>query len=282
MKTKFDMPGAALLFIALGSFIFYLNMGNNIGWLSWLMFLIIVVSLATWVGFILNEKRAGAPLIKLSLFRYKNFAIAVVVSILVMLIAQGSWYAFPFYLELEKGLATNVAGLILLIPTVAMMIFGPVAGYLSDRIGARPICIIASAFLVSAFLLFALMGTETGLRYIIIALVLEGIGIGLMLPANLNLIMGCSPKGDEGVVNSLVNTARNAGAVTGIAVFTLIFLSVLAMKGISTSGITAHELPPTAYAAGFHVIFFFGAVLGLIMLIINWVRKEERKSVAKR
>jgi EmrB/QacA subfamily drug resistance transporter len=276
-KGQFDMSGASLLLVALVSFIFFLNMGNNIGWLSWLTLISIVISSVTWAGFILNEKRAHFPLINLSLFRDRNFTMAVAVALLIMLAAQGSWYAFPFYLELEKGFATNIAGLILLVPTIFMMVCGPIAGLLSDRIGSRPICILGSVVTIAAFLMFALMGAKTGLYYIIIALALEGIGIGLIMPANFSLIMGMSAKGDEGVINSLVTTVRNVGAVMGIAVFTVIFLSVIASNGISPAGITAHSLPPRAFVFGFHAIFLFGVGLGGVLLVLNAALREKQR-----
>ncbi|OGN93793.1 MAG: hypothetical protein A2Z75_02965 [Chloroflexi bacterium RBG_13_50_10] len=277
-KGQFDMSGAGLLLIALVSLIFFLNMGNNVGWLSWGILIAIIVSVAAWTGFILNEKRTKFPLIDLNLFRNRNFTMAVTVALLILLVGQGSWYAFPFYLELEKGVATNIAGLILLVPTIFMMICGPIAGFLSDRIGARPICILGSAVVIAAFVMFTIMGAKTGLYYIIIALALEGIGIGLIMPANFNLIMGMSAKGSEGVMNSLVTTMRNVGAVMGIAFFTLIFLSVIASQGISPAGITASSLPPKAFAFGFHAIFLFGAGLGGVLIALNLALRQKKKA----
>lgn len=274
-EGQFDISGGGLLFFALVSLIFFLNMGNNIGWLSWVILISIIVSLATWAGFILNEKRARSPLINLGLFRDRNFTFAITVALLILLVAQGSWYAFPFYLEIEKGFATNIAGLILLVPTLFMMVCGPIAGFFSDRIGSRPICILGSAVIIAAFLMFALMGTKTGLYYIIIALALEGVGIGLMMPANFDFIMGTSARGEEGVINSLVNMVRNVGAVMGIAVFTMVFLAVIASKGILPAGITAHSLPPRAFGLGFHAIFLFGAGLGGVLLALNLALREK-------
>jgi len=274
-EGQFDISGGGLLFLALVSLIFFLNMGNNIGWLSWVILISIIVSLATWAGFIFNEKRARSPLINLGLFRDRNFTFAITVALLILLVAQGSWYAFPFYLEIEKGFATNVAGIILLVPTLFMMVCGPIAGFFSDRIGSRPICILGSAVIIAAFLMFALMGTKTGLYYIIIALALEGVGIGLMMPANFDFVMGTSARGEEGVINSLVNMVRNVGAVMGIAVFTVVFLAVIASKGISPAGVTAHSLPPRAFGLGFHAIFLFGAGLGGVLLALNLALHEK-------
>lgn len=203
---------------------------------------------------------------------------AVIVAMLVLLMGQGSWYAFPFYLELQKGFAANIAGLILLVPTLLMMVCGPLAGFLSDRIGSRLICVLGSAVLIAAFMIFAVMGTRTTLPFIIIALAIEGIGIGLVMPANFNLIMSMSTKGDEAVVSSLVNTVRNVGAVMGIAVFTLIFLSVITAQDISRTDIAAHLLPPKAITFGFHAIFLFGAALGGLLLVLNLALRDKRKA----
>jgi len=278
VQGRFDLPGASLLLVALVSLIFFLNMGTNIGWLSWAILGSVAVSAAAWAGFILNERRAKSPLINLDFFRDRNFAMAVIVAMLVLLMGQGSWYAFPFYLELEKGFATNIAGLILLVPTVLMMVCGPIAGLLSDRIGPRRICALGSAALIAAFMIFTVMGTRTTLPYIIVALAIEGVGIGLVMPANFNLIMRMSSRGDEGVISSLVNTVRNVGAVMGIAVFTLIFLSVITAQGISPANIAAHSLPPKAFVFGFHAIFLFGASLGGLLLVLNLALRDKKKA----
>ncbi len=275
---KLDIAGAGMLLIALVSLIFFLNMGNNIGWLSWGILITIIISVAAWVGFIFYEKRARSPLIDINLFRHKYFTMAVIVALIILLVGQGSWYVFPFYLELGKGFATNIAGLVLLVATFFMMICGPLSGFLSDRIGARPICVLGSVILIAAFVMFAFMGANTGLIYIVTALALEGIGIGLIMPANFNLIMGMSARGSEGVINSLVTTMRNVGAVMGIALFTFIFLSVIASQGISPEGITAHSLPPKAFTYGLHAVFIFGAALGGVLLVLNLASSGKKKA----
>jgi len=255
-----------------------LNMGTNFGWLSWGILASIVISAAAWTGFIINERKAKWPLINLNLFRNRNFAMAVVVAMLVLLMGQGSWYAFPFYLELEKGFAANIAGLILLVPTLLMMVCGPISGFLSDRVGPRVISILGSIALIAAFLIFAIMGAKTTLTVIIVALAVEGIGIGLVMPANFNLIMGMSTKGDEAVISSLVNTVRNVGAVMGIAVVTLIFVSVLAGAGISAANIDPHALPTKAFTLGFHAVFLFGAAMGGVLLLLSLAMKNVKGS----
>ena len=78
------------------------------------------------------------------------------------------------------------------------------------------------------------------------------------------------------MMNSIVTTVGNVGAVIGIALFTLVFLSVIASQGISPAGITAHSLPPKAFVPGFHAIFLFGVVLGGVLLVLNLTMREQQ------
>src|SRR4030043_636642 len=78
---KLDIAGAGMLLIALVSLIFFLNMGNNIGWLSWGILITIIISVAAWGGFIFYEKRAGSPLIDINLFRHNIFTMEILVEL---------------------------------------------------------------------------------------------------------------------------------------------------------------------------------------------------------
>ncbi|MEW6141705.1 MAG: MFS transporter [Chloroflexota bacterium] len=278
ISGKFDLAGSGLIFAALGTLLFILNMGNNIGWISPMVIVLVIVSTAAWTGFIIQEKRAAIPLIRLDLFRSRDFTIGIAITLLVMLVAQGSWYMLPFYLEVERGLATDVAGLVLLIPALGMMLAGPAAGYLSDRIGSKPICILGSITMTCGLFILAAMKTTTSIHYISLALLLEGIGIGFTIPTSFNLILSASPAhGDEGMLNSLVATMRNMGAVMGIAVFGLIFMSLLTVAGLSSSTTLPHTTPVSAYVPAFRATFILGAVLCAVILALSIVVREKRR-----
>jgi EmrB/QacA subfamily drug resistance transporter len=279
---KFDMLGAGSLFLALGALIFFLNMGNNLGWTSAIMLVSIAISIVMWIVFFINERKVGGPIIDLRLFKRINFSIACIVVFLIFVVTQGSFYILPFYFELQRHLTPAVAGLILLLPSLGIMVCGPIAGILSDRIGARLICIVASIVFIGAFLMLSLMGESTSLPFIIIALALEGIAIGLMVPPNFNMIISSSPSGDEGMINSLVSTLRNMGMVVGIALFGLVFLSIINASGISLSGATPDSIPQSTRIPGFHATFILGTVLTVILLILNVILREDKKYDKKR
>ena len=125
--------------------------------------------------------------------------------------------------------------------------------------------------------ILAAMKTTTSIHYISRALLLEGIGIGFTIPTSFNLILSASPaRGDEGMLNSLVATMRNMGAVMGIAVFGLIFMSLLTMAGLSSSTTLPHTTPVSAYVPAFRAAFILGAALCAVILALSIVVREKR------
>jgi EmrB/QacA subfamily drug resistance transporter len=281
-KEKFDLLGAGSLFLALGTMIFFLNMGNNLGWISWIVLSSIAISVIMWIVFFSNERKAANPIINLQLFKNIDFSLACIVSLLIFLVTQGSFYILPFYFELQRHLTPSIAGIILLLPSIGIMICGPIAGILSNRVGYRPICIVASFIFVGAFLMLSLLGESTGLTFIIIALALEGIGIGLMVPPNFSMILFSSPSGDEGMINSLVSTLRNMGMVMGIALFGLVFLSIVSAGGISLADTTPGSIPQSAHVPGFHATFILGTIVTVIILVLNFILRENKKYSGQR
>jgi MFS family permease len=227
--------------------------------------------------FFINERKAKNPVINLQLFKHINFTLACIVALLIFVVTQGAFYILPFYFELQRQLTPSIAGLILLIPSVGIMVAGPVAGALLSRIGSRPICIVASFLFIGAFLMLSLLGESTGILFIAIALTLEGIAIGLMVTANFSLILFSSPGGDEGMINSLVSTLRNMGMVMGIALFGLVFLSIVNASGISLSDITPGNLPQAGRVPGFHATFILGTIVTVIILVLNLIVRENKK-----
>ncbi|MDD4254732.1 MAG: MFS transporter [Methanofollis sp.] len=79
----------------------------------------------------------------------------------------------------------------------------------------------------AVFLLYASLTTESGLFVIVLALALLGATSGLYFPPNMNQVLGQSPKGEEGVASSVMQTAKNIGDVLGVAVFGTVFIQAI-------------------------------------------------------
>ena len=76
-------------------------------------------------------------MLDLSLFRNGTFAGANLVAILVTLAMFGIFVFFPIYMQTFLGWSPTQAGAALLPWTLMVVIFAPIAGKLSDRVGSR-------------------------------------------------------------------------------------------------------------------------------------------------
>ena len=130
-------------------------MGQEMGWKSPVILASFLAFLAFTVAFLVQEKRCRDPVVDLTLLKKRDFTLAQGASFLQMMILAGALFLFPFYLELLKHIPVDRAGFILTAPSIAMVIFGPIAGMFPDKAGGRMVCTIAAVVSLAAFMLLS-------------------------------------------------------------------------------------------------------------------------------
>ncbi len=273
-QVRFDIPGALFIFAALMLLIYPLNEGYRFGWTSPVVLGCFAASIVFWALFIVRERRCADPLIHLDLFANRSFTFANLAGLLIMLAYGGLEFLLPFYLEGVQGIATDVAGLILAVPAVALMIVGPIAGSLSDRYGSRWLSTGAVLLTAAAFFLFTGIGTGTTIAFLIVSLALVGVGVALFFPPNMNLILGQSPGDAQGVASSAMMTLRNIGSVMGVALFATVFLQVVFSTAAITETTTYADISSSVMIAGFQAAFLGGVVACIVALLLSAVARD--------
>jgi predicted MFS family arabinose efflux permease len=135
--------------------------------------------------------------------------------------------AIPFimslYLQYIRGFSPQNAGFVLLSQAVMQAALSPLAGRISDKIQPRVMVsgglIIA---LIGLLLLFNTMENST-LLFIIISLVLLGIGHAFVISPNTNAIMSSVERKQYGVASAVDSVTRNIGTTFGMAIVMLLF-----------------------------------------------------------
>ena len=94
-------------------------------------------ALALLVAFVLHERRSDHPMLPLSLFRSRNFAVGNVATLLVYGGLGAATFFVAIFLQQVAGYSAVAAGLTLLPITVIMFLLSRRWGALSDRIGPR-------------------------------------------------------------------------------------------------------------------------------------------------
>jgi MFS family permease len=246
--------------------------GHPTGWTSPTVLGGLTLGIVLLIAFCVAETRIRQPMFRLSLFKVRAFAAGNIAALLTavarggmqfMLIIwlQGIWLPLHGYDFEDTPLW---AGIYLLPLTFGFLVAGPIAGFLSDRFGARLFATGGLVLVVLAFL--GLLALPVNFSYPVFALLLfvSGAGQGMFSAPNTSAIMGAVPAADRGVASGMRSTFQNSGTSLSIGVFFSLMIVGLASSlpttltaGLQAQGVPAAtarsiaELPPvsTLFAA---------------------------------
>lgn len=231
---RFDVPGAVLMFITLGSYALGMTLGQRQGFDSAVPQTLLITAAVGLAAFVILESRVKQPMIDLSLFKNVLFDLNLLMGWLVFIVMSGA-FILPFFLELVQGYPTTVVGLLMMVHPIAMGAIAPLAGGLSDRFGSRGISLIGLIVIVGGAL--ALSTVQAGMTPLGFAarIVLFGIGMGLFASPNNSAVMGAVPRDRLGVTSGLLSLTRTLGNTTGLPLIGAIF---------TTQALSFAQLPP--------------------------------------
>ena len=212
--------------------------------------------------------------------RNRLFAAGNLTAIFNYVTFGGTIFVIPIYLEFVRGFTPIAAGLILFTQPIMQTITAPIAGTLSDRIGAR---VLASAgmFIRSMGLLaLSFFGLSSPPEAVWIPLLFIGLGHGLFSPPNTNSIMSSVSPDVRGIASGIIGTFRTASSSTGVVVMGAIIAASMppgAFAGMSAAGSVAQQGLADLFVVGMHYTFLFAAVFSAIGVFTSLVRGKENR-----
>lgn len=216
---KIDYPGIVLSAGAIFGLVFAMIEGQNYGWTSPLILGCLVSSAVLGTAFIWWESRAADPMLKLELFKIRNFWAANLITLIMAFGMFGIFFPLTIFLQGILGYTPIRAGLTMTPMAVTIMLVAPFAGRLSDKVGARWLLVTGlSTATVGVAYLSTQMTLDATWQSILPALVTTGAGMGMTFPPMTNAAMREVPPRIAGSASGVINTVRNIGQVLGIAV----------------------------------------------------------------
>ena len=274
---SFDLAGSILLFAAIFALLYSFNMGRELGWGSLFILGSVAVSFLCCAVFARWERRSPEPLVDFRLFRSLPLLYAFFASLLFSLAFSGAFFLLPFYLELVKNIRSDIAGVILITSSIAVMIVAPIAGKISDRAGGRIMCLLGALFSVLAFILFSGLSRSSSFGFLLLALSILGIGMGIFLPVNRSVVMSLSPANMKGLTSSMAGTFAALGQVIGVAAFETMLSETISSGELTGIG-AFHELVAVeALTKAFHNAFSLGILISIGVVILSILAEERSK-----
>ncbi|MFD7710976.1 DHA2 family efflux MFS transporter permease subunit, partial [Streptomyces sp. NPDC059786] len=219
-----DLPGTLLASGGLFGIVYGLVRGPADGWTSAFVLLGLFAGTALLAGFVFHGARAKAPMLPMRLFRSRAFSGINAASLLMFLGMFGSIFLLSQYMQGVLGYSPTEAGLRMLPWTGMPMLVAPVAGYLSDRVGGRPV-VAAGLFLQATGLawLAAVVTTDVSYAGQLPGLIVSGTGMSLYFAPASALVMSSVRPAEQGIASGANNALREVGGALGIAVMSSIF-----------------------------------------------------------
>ena len=191
---------------------------------------VIGLGVALLVLFVVWERFQTEPLVPLSLFADRNFAVANWIAAAISFGMLSMFLPFTIYLQSARGFSALVAGLTLAPMSLTSMFTAPFAGRMADRIGGKYI-LMTGIFLFTigmASLAFVAGPESTWINFVVPAVV-AGLGIGMTFaPMTTVAMRNISPR-VAGSASAVLNTIRQLGAAIGSAVIGALLQNRLAV-----------------------------------------------------
>lgn len=219
---KIDVSGAALVTLSLTGISYGLIEGPVQQWaLPTVLALVLGVALGAW--FVAHELRARDPMVRLSLFRSRNFTGANIMTLLMYGALGGFTFALVIYLQTRLGYTALQAGLSLLPISVLLMLFAGKVGKLSAQYGPR-FFMTAGPLLASlgmALLFFLRPGADFTLAVLPGVLLFAG-GLTLLVAPLTTTVMASVSETHSGIASGINNAVSRVAGLLVVALLGLL------------------------------------------------------------
>jgi DHA2 family multidrug resistance protein len=220
-----DGLALGMLALALAALEIALKEAPKRGWLSGLVLGLLALAVVSGAGFVRRSLAAQAPVVDLTTFTDRSFAVGCTLSFVLGIGLFGSVCLMPVYLAFVRGHGAFEIGTIMLVTGVAQLLMAPIAVALEQRADAR----ILTAF---GFGLFALglgmsgfQTPQTDAAGMFWPQILRGLAIMFCLLPPTRLALGHLATARVPDASGLFNLMRNLGGAIGLALIDTVIYS---------------------------------------------------------
>jgi EmrB/QacA subfamily drug resistance transporter len=219
-----DLPGVGLASTGAFGVVFGLVRAQSLGWTSTTVLLSLIGGAMLLGGFVVRERHTSEPMLPMSFFAKRSFAVTNVASFSMYFGMFGSIFFLSQYMQNVLHNSPLQAGLKLLVWTGATMVVAPFAGVFSERIGSRPFMFAGLTLQAGALGWFAsIASTDLPYSHMLIPFIMAGSGMALVFAPSANAVLASVRTDQAGQASGANNAIREVGGVLGVAVLASVF-----------------------------------------------------------
>jgi EmrB/QacA subfamily drug resistance transporter len=213
-----DFAGIATLTIGLTALVLALVESNNWHWGSVRIISLLVVSFISLAAFVMIERRVRVPMVDFSFFRSRTSLGANVVAFLVSFAMFAQFFFLTLYMQNVLHYSPLETGLRFLPATILIIVIGPLAGRLTDRVGPRPLMTLGLVVVAVALLIQSRLTVHSSYALLLPGFVLMGAGMGLVMSPMSTAAMNAVDRTKAGAASGVLSMSRMVGSTFGVAV----------------------------------------------------------------
>ena len=218
-----------------------------------------------WQHRLLHRPQASGvrPLMNLSVFRHRAFAMGSGVAFIYGAGLFGSTYLLPLYMQQGMGLSASYTGTALLPAGFMLAITIALTGRLADRKPTYVLVCSGLALLAASFVLMATLQVSSSIWWLTTWVILGRVGLGLILPSlNSGSLRGLAhaliPQG-----SSVINFMRMLDGASGVSLCAIVLQWRLAVHGAS---LTSNDQAVLRLQAFNETLLFLAGLMALALL----------------
>ena len=257
------------------------------GWTSPTTLTFLGVAAVLLVAFVLWERRVKNPMLPLRVVLDRNRGGSYLVFLLVGAGLFAMFLFLTYYFQVNLGYSPLKAGFAFLPFSVGVILTAGLVANLLPRLGPRALMVPGLTIATIGMLLLTRIDQDTAYwSHVLPSEILMSVGLAcVFIPASSTALFGVGSH-DAGVASAVLNTSQQIGGSLGTALLNTLF------AGAVTSFLTANvssaqdvqRLAPEAFIHGYHVAFFWGAMLLagalLVALLVMNARRQHLSTEA--
>ncbi|WAL68170.1 MFS transporter [Amycolatopsis cynarae] len=222
---RFDVRGVALLAAGMLVLVFGVVKGESWGWGSAATLGCLLLGALVLAAFGFSQKRHPDPLLPMRLFRSPVLTVGATIVALNFFVLLGVIFLLMLYLQNVRGYSAVMAGVYTLPLSLANVVSPLIGARLTERFGPRLTMPLGMALQAGAAADLLWLDTGSSFGSMWPGFVLLGLGVGMVMAAASEAVVGNAPIADAGVAGGLQATALHLGGALGTSVLASVLAS---------------------------------------------------------
>ncbi|GAA4203470.1 MFS transporter [Actinocatenispora rupis] len=222
---QLDLPGAALVTLALLAVVLPLVEGREHGWPAW-TWLSLAAAVPLGAGFVAYQRRVaargGGPLVHPALFRHRTFGVGLVATVAFQAGMGSFFFVLALYLQAGHGMGPLGSGVAFTPIALGYVGSSLLAGRVAARLGRQALALGGGTMALGLTLVYLTVPAGS-VAALVPGFAVTGVGMGLVLAPLTTLVLARVPVEYAGAAAGALNTAQQVGGALGIAVIGVLF-----------------------------------------------------------